>query len=145
MKTYSIDFTKISEAESTLYSATRLMANDCYDAALERIDEARKLLQEFMNQENLVEDDGLADGLIKQSESFDDDQLDFIRDLFAEQMHKARLRWDKALQEGDKHALQQEELAIINVCQAQLGCDEFESVDQFYRNKSNTRTEIRED
>ena len=44
MKTYSIDYTKISEAESTLYSATRLMANDCYDAAQERIEEARKLL-----------------------------------------------------------------------------------------------------
>ena len=145
MKTYSIDHAKISKAVKSLNSAESLMTNDCIDAAQERIEEARKLLQEFMNQENLVEDDDLADGLIKQSESFDDDQLDFIRDLFAEQMHKARLRWDKALQEGDKHALQQEELAIINVCQAQLGCDEFESVDQFYRNKSNTRTEIRED
>ena len=145
MKTYSIDYTMISEAENSLYSAIRLMANDCYDAALERIDEARKLLQEFMNQENLVEDDDLADGLIKQSESFDDDQLDFIRDLFGEQMHKSKSGWYKALQKGDSHPLQQEELAIINVCLAQLGCDEFESVDKFYRNKSNTRTEIRED
>lgn len=68
MKTYSIDYTKISEAESSLYSATRLMANDCHDAALERIEEARKLLQEFMNQDNLVEDDDLADGLVRQSE-----------------------------------------------------------------------------
>ena len=145
MKTYSIDYTKISEAENSLYSAIRLMANDCYDAAQERIEEARKLLQEFMNRENLVEDDGLADGLIKQSETFDDDQLDFIRDLFGEQMHKSKSGWYKALQKGDSHPLQQEELAIINVCLAQLGCDEFESVDQFYRNKSNTRTEIRED
>ena len=145
MKTYSIEYTKISEAESTLYSATRLMANDCYDAALERIDEARKLLQEFLSQDNLVEDDDLADGLIKQSETFDDDQLDFIRDLFAEQMDKSKSGWYKALQKGDNHLLQQEELAIINVCQAQLGCNEFESVDQFYRNKSNTWTEIRED
>lgn len=69
MKTYSIDYTKISEAESSLYSATRLMANDCPDAALERIQEARKLLQEFTNQDNLVEDDDLADGLVRQSEA----------------------------------------------------------------------------
>lgn len=145
MKTYSIDYTKISEAENSLYSATRLMANDCHDAAQERIEEARKLLQEFLSQDNLVEDDDLADGLIKQSETFDDGQLDFIRDLFAEQMHKSKSRWYKALQKSNSHLLQQEELAIINVCQAQLGCDEFESVDQFYRNKSNIWTEIRED
>lgn len=69
MKTYSIDYTKISEAESSLYSATRLMANDCHDAALERIQEARKLLQEFTNRGNLVEDPDLADGLVRQSET----------------------------------------------------------------------------
>lgn len=145
MRTYSIDYTKISEAESSLYSATRLMANDCHGAALERIGEARRLLQEFLSQDNLIKDNDLADGLVKQSETFDDDQLDFIRDLFAEQMHKSKSGWDKALQNGDKHPIQQEELAIINVCQANLGCDEFESVEQFYRNKSNTWAEIRED
>lgn len=69
MKTYSIDYTKISEAESALYNATRLMANDCPDAALERIEEARKLLQEFLNQDNLIEDPDLADGLVRQLEA----------------------------------------------------------------------------
>lgn len=69
MKTYSIDYTKISEAENSLYSASRLMANDCPEAALERIQEARKLLQEFTNQDNLVEDPDLADGLVRQSEA----------------------------------------------------------------------------
>ena len=68
MKTYRLDYTKISEAESSLYSATRLMANDCMDAALERIEEARKLLQEFLNADNLVEDDDLADGLVRRSD-----------------------------------------------------------------------------
>ncbi len=70
MKTYGIDYTKISEAESSLYSATRLMAKHYFDdAALELIKEARKLLQEFTNQDNLVEDDDLADGLIRQSDA----------------------------------------------------------------------------
>lgn len=45
------------------------MANDCPDAAMERIEEARKLLLEFLNQENLVEDNDLADGLVRQMEA----------------------------------------------------------------------------
>lgn len=68
MKTYTIDYSKVSEAESCLYSATRLMANDCMTAALSRIEEARQFLQEFLNQDNLIEDDDLADGLVRQSE-----------------------------------------------------------------------------
>ena len=63
MKTYSIDFTKISEAVNSLNSAESLIANDCIDASKERIEEARKLLQEFMNQDNL------ADGLVSKSEA----------------------------------------------------------------------------
>lgn len=145
MKTYGIDYTKISEAESSLYSATRLMANDCHDAALERIEEARKLLQEFLNQDNLVKDDDLADGLIKQSETFDDDQLDFIRDIFGNLITDSKNGYLKDKAKGVAHPLQEEELAIINVCQKQLGADEFESVEQFYRNKSNTWNEIIEE
>lgn len=65
MKQYSHNYTKPSQAESLLYSATRLMANECYDAAVERINEARQLLQEYLAEDNLVEDDDLADGLVK--------------------------------------------------------------------------------
>lgn len=68
MKTYRIDYTKISAAEGILYRATRLLGNDCQDAALERIKEARKILQEFLNADNLVEDDDLADGLVRRSD-----------------------------------------------------------------------------
>lgn len=69
MKTYTIDYTKISEAENCLFSASRLLSNDCPDAAQKRIEEARQLLQEFLNQDNLVEDSDLADGLVRQSEA----------------------------------------------------------------------------
>lgn len=69
MKTYSQNYTKIEEAEELLYSATRLMANDCNDAALERIDFARNLLHEYTNGTNLVEDDDVADGLVKRSDA----------------------------------------------------------------------------
>ena len=69
MKTYSIDHAKISKAVNSLNSAESLMTNDCIDAAQERIEEARKLLQEFLNEDNLVEDPGLADGLVRKSEA----------------------------------------------------------------------------
>ena len=65
MKQYSHDYTKPSEAESLLYSVTRLMANECYDAAVERINDARQLLQEYLAQDNMVEDNDVADGWIK--------------------------------------------------------------------------------
>lgn len=65
MKQYSHNYTKPSQAESLLYSATRLMANECYDAAVERINEARQLLQEYLADDNMVEDDDVADGWVK--------------------------------------------------------------------------------
>lgn len=68
MKQYSHDYTKVSEAESLLYRAIRLIANECYDAADERINEARQLLQEYLSQDNMVEDDDVADGWVKASD-----------------------------------------------------------------------------
>lgn len=91
------------------------------------------------------QDDDLADGLIKQSETFDDDQLDFIRDIFGNLITDTKNGYLKNKVKGVAHPLQEEELAIINVCQKQLGADEFESVEQFYRNKSNTWNEIIEE
>lgn len=133
MKIFTIDYTKISEAESSLYSATRLMANDCPDAALERIEEARQLLQEFLSQDNLVQSDDLADGLIMQSETFDDEQLDFIRDTMGEHIERY-----------PKSSTAEDALAVINVCQKQLDCPEFESLEQFLNNTSNVWTEIKD-
>lgn len=68
MKQYSHDYTKPSEVDSLLYSATRLMANECYDAALERIYEARLLQQVYLAHDNMVVDDDVADGWVKAHE-----------------------------------------------------------------------------
>lgn len=65
MKQYSHNYTMPSQAESLLYSATRLMANECYDAAVERINEARQILQEYLSVDNMVEDNDVADGWVK--------------------------------------------------------------------------------
>lgn len=73
MKTYSHDYTKVSEAESLLYSASRLMANERYDEAIERIDEARRLLQEYLALDNMVEDGEVAYGWVRVSDIFGDE------------------------------------------------------------------------
>ena len=68
MKTYSHDYTKPSEIDILLFSASRLIANECYDAAYERISEARGLLRQYLAEDNMVEDDDVADGWVKMSD-----------------------------------------------------------------------------
>lgn len=68
MKQYSHDYTKVADADCLLYRATRLIANECYDAAVERINDARQLLQEYLSADNMVEDDDVADGWVKAHE-----------------------------------------------------------------------------
>ncbi len=68
MKKYSHDYTKAAEVQSLLYRVTRLMANECYDAALERVNEARELLQTYLNGDNMVEDSDVYDGWCKSYE-----------------------------------------------------------------------------
>lgn len=65
MKKYSHDYTKPAAIDDLLYRAQRLMANDCYAAALERINEARELLQQYLAADNMVEDDDVCPGWIK--------------------------------------------------------------------------------
>ena len=68
MKQYSHDYTLVQEAMDALYSATRLHANECYNEALERINEARTLLTQYLSQDNMVEDDDVADGWVRASD-----------------------------------------------------------------------------
>lgn len=65
MKKYAIDYTKISEVENCLYEAMRMLGERSHIKAEERIQEARKLVHEFLNQV----DEDLADGLVRQSEA----------------------------------------------------------------------------
>lgn len=68
MKTYSHDYSKPSEVDTLLYSAQRLIANECYDAAAERINEARELILQYLAEDNMIEDDDVADGWVKMSD-----------------------------------------------------------------------------
>lgn len=68
MKTYSHDYTKPSKIETLLFCAARLIQCESYDTAAERINEARQILQEYLAQDNMIEDDDIADGWVKMSD-----------------------------------------------------------------------------
>lgn len=59
MKHYIHDYTKPAEAESLLYSAQRLLANDCIQDAEKRIIEAREILQTYLAQDNEIEEEDI--------------------------------------------------------------------------------------
>jgi len=88
MKQYTHNYALPSKAESLLYSATRLMANDCYDAALERINEARQLLQQYLSQDNMVEDDNVENGWVHYNDAQAEiDRLHNLNRHYLETLH----------------------------------------------------------
>lgn len=134
MKTYSHDYTLASKAESLLCEAYQLIAKEFPQDALQRIIEAREALGEYLAGDNMVRDDDVADGFVKLTETFDEDQIVLIRDIFGEYLENH----PKA-----SHSLMADDmLQVINVCQLQTGCDEFESVEQLLNNTSNSWAEI---
>lgn len=60
MKRKFHDYTKPAKAESLLYSAQRLIANDCINDAEKRIIEARQILQEYLSLDNEIWEDDLC-------------------------------------------------------------------------------------
>lgn len=131
MKTYSHDYTLASKAESLLCEAYQLIAKEFPQDALQRIIEAREALGEYLAGDNMVLDDDVADGFVKQRETFNEDDIVLIRDLLGEY-----------LQAHPKASYADEVLQVINVCQVQSDCPEFENVQQFISNTSNSWAEI---
>ena len=68
LKQYSHDYTKVADAESHLYAAQQLNAHDDPIEAWKHIEDARRLLQEYLSADNMVEDDDVADGWVKAHE-----------------------------------------------------------------------------
>lgn len=59
MKRKFHDYTKPAKAESLLYKAQRLIANDCIYDAEKRIIEAREILQQYLSQDNEIEEEDI--------------------------------------------------------------------------------------
>ena len=68
MKQYSHDYTLPQHADNLLQEALVKIRWDNYWDARLRIEEARKLLQQYLSQDNMVEDPDVADGWVRASE-----------------------------------------------------------------------------
>ena len=123
MRIYTHDYTLPRELDILLTEASREMSVGCYYEAAEYISKAREALQEYMAKDNLVEDEEHL-GFMKLEDTFDQDQLCFIRDEFA------------CIMERTKNA--NDELDIINKCCRILDDPEYESYEEFNKNTSGT-------
>jgi len=65
MKQYSHDYSKASEAESHLFAAQQLNALDDPAGAWKHVEDARRLLQEYLSRDNMVEDGEAEDGWVR--------------------------------------------------------------------------------
>ena len=68
MKTYSHNYSKIAAAEMHLFAAQRL--NDCDEPveAWKHIEAARRNIQQYLSEDNMVVDDDVADGWVRMSD-----------------------------------------------------------------------------
>ena len=131
MKLYNHSYLLPGEAEKRLYEAQQLLKSDNRKEALQRVNEARALLVEYLAKDNVEEiKDGT--GFLRQSETFDDWQIFLIRETFAKKLEADTY---------SPHARQY--LDIINICQLQSGFPEFESVQHFTDNRETFWADIR--
>lgn len=138
MKVYFHNYDKARKAEKLLWDTLQDIAHSddpvttkgYFGWVKEQIQEALGILREYVDGDNEEPEDGadVYGGFVKRVETFDEEQLCFIRDEFA------------CIMEQTDNA--NGELDIINVCNGQLGDPTFESYDQFKRNTSNTWAEI---
>lgn len=69
MQKYSHDYTLAQEAEHLLYEAQDIIARcENYHEAEKRIADARQKLQQYLSQDNMVEDDDVEDGWVRASD-----------------------------------------------------------------------------
>lgn len=118
MKQYIHDYTLPSEAESKLYDAL-MECNDKNSKVAILIDQARIQLQKYLAQDNMVEDDDVADGWVKAEDIWGDDELKKIRKL----CYRAILSAD----EDEQNDL----VEIVNVVQELLEEEPFGEINDF--------------
>ena len=131
MNIYAHDYTLAEQADKSLYEARLLFSRGSYSSATQKLNDARDKLLKYLTSDNLVEGYEYFDGMIKARDTFNEEQMVFIRDIFAERLH--------AMQ--GYGATQQDMLDVINVVQRATGCDEYMSLDEFRNDDSGTFTE----
>lgn len=69
MKTYSHDYTKPAEAAKLIWDALQAHRREDAFHAEDNMQHARNILDSYLGGDNMVEDDDVADGWVKQSEA----------------------------------------------------------------------------
>lgn len=92
MLQYIHDYRLPAKAMSHLTSARRLLAVECLEGALDRIDEARIVLDKYLAQDNVCPDEESANGWVKMDDAlqltFSRYQLELVCELFCEYLRK---------------------------------------------------------
>lgn len=132
MKHFSHDYTKASEAQNVLFLALENLRNGHTYEAKRDLMKARELLDEYLAVDNMIRDDDVEGGWIRARDTFDEDQMVFIRDIFAQQL-------DDTTGYG---GIIQDMLDVINVVQRATGCDEYEDLDHYRRSQSGSFADI---
>ena len=68
MQQYTHDYTLVSEAESHLYAAQQLEAHEQPEEAWKHIEDARRKLQQYLAQDNMIPDDDVYNGWEKSND-----------------------------------------------------------------------------
>lgn len=68
MQQYTHDYTLVSEAESHLYAAQQLEAHEQPEEAWKHIADARRILQQYLAQDNMIPDDDVYNGWVKSND-----------------------------------------------------------------------------
>lgn len=92
MLQYVHDYRLPSKAMSFLTSARRLLAVECLEGALDKIDEARIALDKYLAQDNVYPGEETANGWVKMDDAlqltFSRYQLELVYELFCEYLRK---------------------------------------------------------
>ena len=71
MKTYSHDYTIPAQVNQNIHLALFELHSDNFDQVEVLLMQARNLLDQYLSQDNMVEDDDVADGWVRMSEITD--------------------------------------------------------------------------
>lgn len=128
MLQYVHDYRLPAMAMSHLTSARRLLAVECLEGALDRIDMARIALDKYLAQDNVCPDEESANGWVKMDDAlqltFSRYQLELVCELFCEYLRK----YPDCLLASDY-------LSIVNRCQELLEKPGFANVQECITSK----------
>ena len=128
MLQYVHDYRLPAEAMEHLFNARRLLAVECLEGALARIEEARCALDKYLARENVRPVDSEENSWVKMDDAL---QLTFTR----EQLDCIRWYIGDRLKEFPGNELALVQLGIINRCQELLNCPCFVDVREFVSNE----------